>query len=181
MQEIWKDIKGYEGLYQVSNLGNVRSLCFKNSNKIKLLKTSPTNCGYYKVQLYKNGIPKMHYVHRLVAKSFIENPLLKPEVNHLDGNKSNNKVNNLEWATDKENQDHATDTGLRAISPMKGRTGALNPNSRAVIQRDMDGNFIRYWSSISLASQGLGCSPSTISGCLCGRKRTAKGFLWEYA
>ena len=102
MGEIWKDIPGYEGLYQVSNLGNVKSL-FRYRRKLSI-QTQPN--GYKAVVLYKNGNKKFKLVHRLVAEAFIPNPYKKPAVNHLDENRGNNVVSNLEWVTNKENQNY---------------------------------------------------------------------------
>lgn len=118
--EVWKDIEGYEGLYQVSTCGNIKSLAKprKNGNgrsyiqKEKLLKQSFTTTGYKKVELYKDGKRKSFKVHRLVAIAFIPNPDNKPEVNHIDGNKINNNIDNLEWVTSSENSIHAYETGL---------------------------------------------------------------------
>lgn len=108
MQEIWKDIEGYEGLYQISNLGNVKSLTRRvkqiRNNKVRyyikpgrLMALPPNDQKYVHVSLYKNGIEKQCKVHRLVAFAFIDNPSGHPEVNHKDFNKENNAVNNLEW------------------------------------------------------------------------------------
>ena len=184
MREIWKDIAGYEGIYQVSNLGNVKSLSFgpknRKSGTVKLLRQTPSNCGYYKVELYKNGKSKMMYVHRLVATAFIPNPEKKPQVNHIDGNKANNVLSNLEWATSSENQLHAIDHGLRAKSPMLGRTGSNNPNCKAILQYDLSGNFIREWSGISVAARALGVYASSIGDCARGINRTANGSIWKY-
>ena len=112
--EVWKDIEGYEGLYQVSNFGDIKSLPKVRRNrsgtyiqKEKLLKLSNTSTGYKKVELYKDKKRKSFKVHRLVAQAFIPNPENKREVNHIDGNKHNNKVNNLEWVTSSENKIHA--------------------------------------------------------------------------
>ena len=118
--EVWKDIEGYEGVYQVSTCGNIKSLAKprKNGNsrcyiqKEKLLKQSFTSTGYKKVELYKDGKRKSFKVHRLVAIAFIPNPDNKPEVNHIDGNKINNNIDNLEWVTSSENTIHAYETGL---------------------------------------------------------------------
>lgn len=117
MEEIWKDIEGYEGLYQVSNLGNVKSLrkridkgkCHRYFDE-KILKPIETNRGYLRVKLCKDRKIKKIRVHRLVAEAFIKRPEL--EVNHIDGNKKNNKVENLEWVTQRENKQHAWITGL---------------------------------------------------------------------
>lgn len=99
--EIWKDIAGYEGLYQISNYGNIRN------SKGRLLKYYENHKGYYKVGLNKNGKNSKFRVHRLVAQMFIPNPHEYPQVNHIDGNKQNNNVTNLEWCTNTENQIHA--------------------------------------------------------------------------
>ena len=117
--EVWKDIEGYEGLYQVSTCGNIKSLPKIRRNgtgtyvqKERLLKPSNTSTGYKKVELCKDGKRKGFKVHRLVAIAFIPNPDNKPEVNHIDGNKINNNIDNLEWVTSSENTIHAYETGL---------------------------------------------------------------------
>ena len=99
--EFWKDIKGFEGMYQVSNYGNVRSLNYRRKKIIKNLKPSYTGTGYGVVALGN----KRFYVHRLVASEFLENPENKREVNHIDCNKENNRVDNLEWCTQTENKE----------------------------------------------------------------------------
>lgn len=113
--EIWKDIVGYEGLYQVSNMGNVRSLyrtvrCGNKDNTLngKLLTPAKNKCGYLYVNLRKNGETKSKNIHRLVAEHFVPNPMCKPQVNHLDENKENNKADNLDWVTAKENANHGS-------------------------------------------------------------------------
>lgn len=116
MEEIWKDIKGYEGIYQVSNLGNVKSLNFHREKKEKLLKPKLTKDGYFETTLFKEGKCKFIRTHRLVAMAFIENPLNKKEINHKDGNKLNNNISNLEWVTSSENQKHAYKLGLQKVS-----------------------------------------------------------------
>ena len=184
MKEVWKDIPNYEGLYQVSNLGNIKSLSFgaknhKLSNIVTLLKKTPSNMGYYKVELYKNGKSKMYYVHRLVAMTFIPNPENKPQVNHIDGDKSNNSVSNLEWATSKENLHHAVNTGLRSATPMLGRRGSQNPTSKIFYQYDLNGNYIATHCGISETARQLGIKPSVISACLSGRNKTGKGYIWK--
>lgn len=107
MGEVWKDVVGYEGYYEVSNLGNVR-----NYNTKSLLSQVVTDSGYRRVGLYKNGKTEMK-VHRIVAIAFIPNKDDKPYINHKDGNKDNNTVDNLEWCTQRENIKHAWETGLR--------------------------------------------------------------------
>ena len=118
--EIWKDIKGFEGLYQVSNLGNIKSYdrvvkCTHGKTRTikgKTLKKIKLKDGYLYVHLYKNTIVTNKVIHRLVAEAFIENTLNKEEVNHIDCNKHNNRVDNLEWVTPKENMEHAWKNGL---------------------------------------------------------------------
>lgn len=112
MKEIWKDIKNYEGLYQVSNLGKVRSLYKWDINKKQYIKENKilklnTRNNYYIVQLTKNKKRKSKQVHRLVAEAFILNPKNKPFINHIDFNTKNNNINNLEWCTQKENVNHS--------------------------------------------------------------------------
>lgn len=119
--EIWKDIKDYEGLYQISNLGNVKSLQREKNNnggkqllEEKLLNPVITRLGYCRVGLHnKNGIKKVHLVHRLVAQTFIEKPSHLYEVNHIDGNKLNNHYTNLEWCDRGYNIQHSYKNGLR--------------------------------------------------------------------
>lgn len=111
MKEIWKDIKGYEGLYQVSNLGRVYSYPRNGTNGG--IRTLTNMNGYLRVPLKKNGTTFNAGVHRLVAEAFISNPENKPTVNHKDGDKLNNRVNNLEWATHKEQLTHSFTHNLR--------------------------------------------------------------------
>lgn len=119
MQEIWKPIQSFEGLYEISNLGRVKSLskiiARKKGVYVKdemFLKPLTTTCGYVRVSLYKK--PKQHiiFIHRLIAAAFVENPKNKPFVNHLNGIKNDNRVENLEWVTSKENAMHAYETKL---------------------------------------------------------------------
>ena len=167
--EIWKDIPGYEGVYQVSNLGNVKSLPRMVSN----------GKGYLCIELKdKNG--KYHFcgVHRLVAVAFIENPDNKPQINHIDGNKKNNIVENLEWCTNGENQVHAYKMGLNRV------TGRAGKKKRPVLQIDpKTGNVVKEYPSVAEAGRAMGCkNPCNIGG-VCrnayGRK-TIAGYYWRY-
>ena len=108
MTEIWKDIPGYEGLYQVSNLGQVRSLNYNHTGRPELLSQGNNGDGYKHVILYKNNSHRKGKIHRLVAEAFLENPKKLPCVNHKDENKSNNCVDNLEWCTHKYNSNYGT-------------------------------------------------------------------------
>lgn len=125
MQEIWKDIKGFEGVYQVSSLGNVRSLpriidygTHTQRHKGRILKPQPNSKGYLRVQLRWEGKHEVKFVHRLVAEAFVPNPENKPQVNHKDGNKQNNRADNLEWVDNSTNQRHGRALGL--INSLKG-------------------------------------------------------------
>ena len=128
--ELWKDIIGYEGIYQVSNIGNVKRISgIRGVNKKYqdnyILNPRDNGKGYLRVRLSKNGIPKMYMIHQLVAKAFIENPENKKEVNHKDCNKKNNNIYNLEWSTRAENVRHAWENGLNENARKKASiTGA---------------------------------------------------------
>ena len=144
--ELWKDVEGFEGLYQVSTWGNVRSLdrhvnTMGNSKRLvkgKILKGSPDKDGYLIVHFRKDGKEFAFKKHRLVALAFISNPENKSQVNHIDENKTNNYVCNLNWMTCKENINHGTHNERCAKS-----------NSKKVYQYSLDGKFIREWDSIS--------------------------------
>lgn len=193
MEEIWKDIKGYKGLYQVSNLGRVKSLERYQQNHSKLqkveekLKTIHTKSnGYQYVQLYKDNIMKNLHIHRLVAQAFIPNPENKPQINHIDGNKQNNNIDNLEWSTSNENNKHKWDIGLQ--KPSKKQSIITKGNNRKykskpIDQLDLNGNYIRTWLNAHEASRQLGIDRSTISQCCRGgrRNKTAGGYKWRFA
>lgn len=182
MQEIWKDIVGYEGLYQISNFGNVKSLNYNHTHTSKLLVPKRHHSGYVMVTLCKNNIHKNKFIHILVANAFIENIENKPCVNHIDGDKHNNHVSNLEWVTHKQNTQHAIKTGLRKnLTPLKGLFGGSHPASKKILQFDINGNFIREWDCISVAANYYGLNSCTISNCCAFRKKSAKGYIWRYA
>lgn len=122
MQEYWKPIEGFEN-YEVSNIGNIKSLNYNKTGEKRILKPCKTRIGYLKVGLLKNGKKYTKLVHRLVAQAFIPNPENKPQVNHIDGNKQNNAISNLEWCTPKENQQHAWNTELH--KPLKGENAPM--------------------------------------------------------
>lgn len=173
MEEIWKDIKGYEGLYEISNLGNVKSS--------KILKKELCKNGYFRIKLFKNGKGKRFLIHRLVAIAFIPNQDDKPQVNHRDGNKQNNNVNNLEWVTSKENNIHAHRAGLNKGSfGMLGKKGKLNKRAKIINQYDLDGNFIKSWHGYYEIQRELNINISNIVACCKKRRKKAKGYIWKY-
>ena len=177
MKEVFKDIEGFEGKYQVSNKGNVKSLNYLGTKRPKNLKPTRHHLGYMIVKLGKNN---WSMVHTLVAKAFIPNIEGKKYVNHIDGNKANNNVTNLEWVTSKENMNHAIRTGLRDPRKNNHPKGAAVVNSKAVIQYSKDGEFIKKWDCISDAARAIGCNPCMIINNAAGRTLSAHGFVWKY-
>lgn len=173
--EEWRDIEGYEWVYQISSFGRIKSLeRIDNNNhlvKERILKQSIKNTGYMGVYLYSNRIGKSKLVHRLVAQAFIPNQYNKPVVNHLDEDKTNNNVNNLEWVTAKENINYGTGIDRRAKSisiPIK------------VIYQD---NTYEIWQSASLFARefGNGVDKRYISSVLKGKMKSHLGLRFEYA
>ena len=139
MIEEWKDIIGYEGLYQISNKGRVKSLGNKFKRKEKILSLNQNPEGYVNVGLHKNGINKKYSVHRLVANAFINNPYNKKQVNHINGIKNDNSINNLEWCTNKENMEHCVKKGLRNRYAKKIQ--AIKKELQMISKKCMDNNI----------------------------------------
>lgn len=170
-KRIWKDIDGYEGLYQVNNLGQVKSL-----RKNILLSPSIKKNGYYQVVLQSNGFKKYISVHRLVAIAFLDNPKNHPQVNHIDENKSNNCVWNLEWCTAEYNTNYGTGM-IRQVDKRKGKF-ILGDNKRARKCKCIETGII--YDCIKLASIDTNITEGNISRCCSGQRHTAGGFHWEY-
>lgn len=173
MEEIWKDIEGFEG-YQVSNMGRVKSLKRlvhrSTTNMIiqdRVLKPS-VNMGYHYVCLQKNKKSHFKAVHRLVGKAFIPNPLELPCINHMDENPSNNLVTNLEWCTSSYNNSYRGLAVRNAVSKRK-----------PVLQYTIDGHFIKEWTHAREAAECLNLSKRAIYECCCGRSKTSGGFVWK--
>lgn len=198
--EVWKDIKGYEGLYRVSNYGRVKSLK-RNTACERILKPRLDKGGYLYINLSKNGICKSKKVHRLVGDCFILNLKHKPQINHIDGNKTNNYVNNLEWSTAAENARHAVDTGLwvwddakkdrLSISMRKIGVNNLNSDIQSthtrghicgcvpINQYTVDGEFVKQWFSMSDVKRELNIHvPNLVRACKTGG--TSHGYKWLY-
>lgn len=165
--EIWKDIVGFEGLYKISNEGNILSLL---TDKV----LSPyNNKGYLMVRLYKNSKPSSLYVHRLVAQTFVENPNGYVEINHIDENKRNNHYSNLEWCSRVHNCNHGSRNDRIGVASSVNK---LIP----VVQLSKEGNIINTFNSINEAGEYFGKNPSHISSCCTGKRKTAFGFVWKY-
>lgn len=164
MKELWKNVPEYEGLYQISSLGQVRSL-----KKNKLLKPETTHFGHKRVRLYKDGVTKKIYVHQLVARAFIPNPNLFPYVNHMDQNPANNHADNLEWCTQKHNLNYGTRNQRLRQSIDAPHVRQLTP----------DGYFVAEYQSVLVAAELLGYDYSNIYKCCRGEKQTMYGYKWE--
>lgn len=176
MVKTWKAIPGYEGLYEVSNAGNVRSL-FRYKKTLKPL----TNlAGYKHVFLCKNKKSHIMLIHRLVAMAFIDNPQNKPCVNHLDGNKSNNHVTNLEWATYSENERHSFSVLGKRVYGAVGCVGDMRYNNKHIVQTTLTGEFINEYESRGLASIATGVSSGNIWLVLNRKRKSAGGYKWFY-
>lgn len=196
--EVWKDVKGYNGLYQVSNIGRVKSLK-RNTARERIMKLKETRDGYLNVNLCKQGNVATKKVHRLVAENFIPNPNNKYSVNHINGNKKDNRVENLEWATATEQAKHAvkmslwgwTDESKMKLKKTLRERGAnqqrYNTHKKGhvfgtvkVIQKDDYGNTINIWDSMSDASKELNIPVSHIVRVCKGDRKHAKGYVWCY-
>lgn len=170
--EIWKDIPGYEGLYQVSNYGRVKSLeriIIRKNGKLqtikeKIMKPFLGKDKHLYVCFRKNNYNNHYQIHRLVALVFILNPHCYEVVHHIDYNPQNNMVDNLMWMSREEHTAiHATEN-----------------NSKTVFQYTLDGELVAVWESASEAAKQLGFQESAISNCCLGKRKTHKGYRWSY-
>lgn len=181
--EQWKEIKGYEGRYEVSNYGNVRSFLFYSPKRKeyllrkqpRLLRQNNTHDGYKRVALSKEGKMKHITVHRLVAMAFIPNPDNAPAVNHKDEDITNNHVSNLEWCTNKYNSNYGT---LR--DRIKNRLSANHHLAKQVVQMSLDGKDIETFPSTREAARHFGIRSECITRCCQGKYKQAAGFKWRY-
>jgi len=159
--ELWKPIKGYENLYAISNIGRVKSLSryridrgFSKSIKEKILKQGKSSNGYFHVDLYKGSKGTICSIHRLVAEAFIDNKKKRPQINHINGIKTDNKIENLEWVNASENRIHAFKNNLQKKAFKK------------VIQLDKNGGILKIWNSCKEAYKALGAKQGTFASSL---------------
>lgn len=193
--EIWRDIKGFENLYQISNYGRVKSLpkihnCYGYKTyltKEKILRGYPNSKGYLRVFLKKDKKEYKHFIHRLVAENFLENPDLKKEVNHIDHNILNNNINNLEWVSHQENMEWAWKCGrlnhiLEVPKEIKRNTIkiAVEKKKRKVCMLDKKGNIIKIYNSMIDACKENGLDSGGLTRCCQGKQQTCKGKYWKY-
>lgn len=184
--EEWRDVVGWGGLYQVSNLGRVKSLPksvkFKDGRvrdyDNKILSPLHTSSGYLHVMLYANTCRKQYYIHRLVCEAFISNTSAHSDVNHIDGCKTNNRLCNLEWCSRSSNIKHAYDSNLRFAYMRE----AIKTISRPVLQYSADGELVAEYPSASAAARLNKYNQASISlHCRSEVKKiTYKGFIWKY-
>ena len=161
--EIWKDIPGYEGLYKVSSLGRVFG------EKKKGLLNPFNNRGYLRVTLFKNGVGKHYSIHRLVAVAFIPNPIQLPQINHINENKSDNRVENLEWCDLEYNVNYGNRRGK-----------AVQKTRKPVLQYTLTGEFVKEWDAARTAEKTLSKSYGKICSVCKGNRKSAYGYIWRY-
>jgi len=173
-EELWRDIPGYEGLYQVSSFGRVKSLYRIMKRKRNFITINERflklglNRGYATIALANRGNVKYYQVHRLVAQAFIPNPNNLPCVNHKDENPSNNHVDNLEWCTKSYNNSYN-----------EARIKAAVPRRIPILQYDKKGRFIKEWSHAREAAETLNLNKHAIYECCVGRSKTSGGYIWK--
>ena len=183
MEEVWKNIKDYEGIYQVSNLGNVRSLDRVSKNrhhlKGKILKQHRDKDGYLKLCLFKNGVGRHFFVHRLVTIAFIPNPDNKPQVNHIDEDKDNNKANNLEWCTVLYNNNYGKRLEKAVKSNDYKKLAKINEKPIYGFNPNFSQDKISF-NSIKEAAQKLNTTGGSIGRVLRGERKTNHGWVFTY-
>lgn len=177
MEEIFKDILGFEGLYQVSNWGNVRSFSRERLGRGGCIRVCPgrilqhkiNNRGYHQIDLFDSGGKSHRFlVHRLVAEAFLENPKNLPQINHIDNNPNNNHVDNLEWCDNYENN-----LWKKVTSSNKEKT------AKSVLQYSLGGELIKEWDSAK-STESKGFDHSAVSKCCRGKLKSHKGFIWKF-
>ena len=177
--EIWKPIPNFEELYEISNLGNVKSLNYRRTKKEHILKKSISLDGYYVVNLHKNKYIKNYKVHRLIAEAFIENPNNYPCINHIDGNKLNNSIDNLEWCTYGHNEKEAYRLGLRK-GRLKNKFGKNYPNKLNIIGMYKNGILLEKFYGTGEIKRKYNYCPVSILDCCKGKYKKAYGYEWKF-
>lgn len=169
--EVWKDVVGYEGLYRISNQGTVCRL-YKNG-KVNFMTPRILN-GYWRVKLCNGNTQKEYFLHRLIAQAFIPNPENKPEINHINGIKTDNRIENLEWVTRSENAIHATKTGLLKYSEYRyNRTRDVNSKPVMCVETG------KIYVSCTEAGKDIKTDAAHIGECISGKRNTAGGYHWK--
>lgn len=179
MIEIWKPVLNYEEKYSVSNLGNVKSLNFHRERREKIMKPQDTKDGYYHILLSKNGKQKWHLIHRLVWEAF-NGPI--PEgyfINHINETKADNRLENLNLMTSKENCNWGTRNERMAAKLRSFPRSKNGGRSRKILQYDLDGVFIREWPSSAEINRQLGFGNHTTDVCR-GERKSAYGYIWKF-
>ena len=173
MNETWKPIPGYEELYSISSNGQIYS-----TRSDKVLKPVTNEKGYLKICLQDNGIPKHFRVHRLVAQTFIPNPQGKPTVDHINGIRSDNRVENLRWATMEEQ--NSTEARRRKVSHSLRTSPSIAKKKRAVLQFDLSGQMLAVHDGLNDAARAVNSSAGSIYSCCNGQRKSCKGHVFKY-
>lgn len=172
MEEIWKDIEGYEGLYRVSNMGRIYGV------KNNIIRKPSERRFYLRVNLTKNGVSKHYTIHRLVAEAFCPKRGGANEVNHINENKHDNRAVNLEWCTRLENIHHGT--GIARQAATHRELDIANFKRRPIQQFSLNGDFIAEYRSINDACRATGVKRQSVGKCAAGKGKTAYGFVWKF-
>lgn len=179
--EIWRDIKGFEGSYQISNLGRVKSLARRGNWREKILIANINIYGYLVVGLCKKGKQKRKSIHRLLAEAFIDNPQNLPTVDHINRNRLDNRIQNLRWAsyrTQALNRDRVDNMAKNLGDYITKGEG--NPKSKPVLQYDLEGNLIAEFSGVRDAERKTGVKCQNIYSCCKNKSKTVNGYIWKY-
>jgi len=195
MEEIWKPVKGYEGCYEISNFGRVKSV-YREIHRRKMgikivyehfLEPRKNINGYYIVCLHKQGErQKTKQLHRLIAEAFIPNPENKPFIDHINGDRGDYRIENLRWCTHKENMNfalarkHLSEAKMGEKNGMYGTSGSKSPSYKGVLQYDLHGNFIKKYYGIAEAQRETSVQFKNISKVCKGERNSAGGFIWRY-
>ena len=199
-EEVWKDVKDYEGLYQVSNLGRVKSLNYRGNGKEGILKGADNGHGYLRVGLYKEGKIKFYAIHKLVATAFLENPMGFTDVNHKDENKQNNRADNLEFCSRLYNNTYngrakkigekirgrkqSEESIRKRAEKIRGRKQSeesIRKKSKPVFSVDKESGLIMWWQSAREAERCTGIPHGNIINCCKGKYHSAGNHIWFYA